>query len=149
MKLVLLEDVENVGKKYEVKNVKDGYARNFLLPKNLAKIATKEVVEWANMQKEIIEKQAVEDLAKIQKMASEIDGLELTVSVKIGDKGQLFEKINEQKIIERLKEEAGIDVKKTQIAFGGPIEGLGEFPLKIKFDHNLEAEITLIVVEEK
>jgi len=148
MKVVLLEDVENIGKKYEVKNVKDGYARNFLLPKNLAKIATSDVLEWANLQKESLEKKAEENLKEIQKIATDMEGMEFVVPVKIGDKGQFFEKINEQKIAEKIKEQ-GFDIKKNQIIMENPIEELGEHPLKIKFDHNLEAEITVIVTEEK
>jgi len=148
MKVVLLQDIDRIGKKYEIKEVKDGYARNFLIPKGLVKIATLQAVEWADMQKEILEKKAEEELAKIQKVASEMDGLEVTIPVKIGEKDQLFEKITEQKVAEKFKE-MGFDVKKTQILMENPIEEIGEFPIKIKFDHNLEAEITVIVVEEK
>ncbi len=148
MKVVLLEDIDKIGKKYEVKEVKDGHARNFLIPKSLVKIATPEVVEWANMQKEILEKKAEEDLGKIQKVASDMEGLEVTIVVKIGEKDQLFEKITEQKIVEKLKE-TGFNIKKSQIIMENPIEEIGEFPVKIKFDHNLEVEITIIVVEEK
>jgi large subunit ribosomal protein L9 len=148
MKVVLLEDIEKLGKKYEVKDVKDGHARNFLIPKGLVKIATPEVIEWANMQKEVAEKRAEEDLGKIQKVATDIDGLEATIPVKLGDKSQLFEKIAEQKIADKLKE-MGFDIKKNQIIMENPIEEIGEFPVKIKFDHNLEAEITVIVTEEK
>lgn len=148
MKVVLLEDIENIGKKYELKEIKDGYVRNFLLPKGLVKIATPEVVEWAGIQKEVLEKRAEENLTKIQKVASEMDGLEVTILVKIGEKSQLFEKITEQKISEKLKE-MGFTIKKTQIVIENPIEEVGEFPVKIKFDHNLETEITVIVIEEK
>jgi len=148
MKVVLLEDIENLGKKFEIKEVKDGYARNFLIPKGLVKIADERTLEWAQTQKETQEKKAEEELKGIQALASEIDGLEVNISVKIGDKGQLFEKINEQKIVEKLKE-IGFEIKKNQIILEKPIEEIGEFPLKIKFDHNLESEITVIVVEEK
>jgi len=148
MKVVLLQNIEKVGKKFEVKEVKDGYARNFLIPRGLAKIALPEVLEWANMQKENLEKKAEESLKEIQEVATKIDGFEVNIPVKIGDKGQLFEKITEQKIAEKLKEQ-GFEVKKEQIIMENPIEELGEFPLKIKFDHNLESEITVITVEEK
>jgi large subunit ribosomal protein L9 len=148
MKVVLLEDIENLGKKYEIKEVKDGHARNFLIPKGLVKMATREVVEWASMQKEITEKRAEEDLGKIQKVATEMDGLEVAIQVKLGEKDQLFEKITEQKISEKLKE-MGFNIKKAQITMENPIEEIGEFPVKIKFEHNLETEITVIVAEEK
>jgi len=148
MKVVLLEDIEKIGKKFDVKEVKDGYARNFLIPKGLIKIATEQVVEWAEMQKEIQKKKAEEELKDIQKTASSIEGMEISISVKIGEKDQLFEKITAQKIIEKIKE-IGFNIKKEQVLLENPIEEIGEFPVKIRFDHNLESEITVIISEEK
>src|SRR3989344_2856412 len=101
MKVILLQDVEKLGKKYDLKEVKDGYARNFLLPGKLARPATKEALKWLENQKELIEKEAEEE------------------------------------------------VKKSQISLEKPIKELGEFPVKINLDHNLEIEIKLIVTEEK
>jgi len=144
MKVVLLEDVEKVGKKYDVKQVADGFARNFLIPKNLAKVATKELSEWAEMQKQLLEKKAEENLKKIQTAASSIDGQEVIFQVKVGPEGQLFESINAQKISEKLKE-LGLEVKKNQIDLAEPIKETGEYPVKIKFDHNLESQIQIIV----
>lgn len=148
MRVILLQDVENLGKKYEVKEVKDGYARNFLLPKGLAKPATDEALKWLEAQKEIEEKKAEEELKEIQQLASKVDGTELVIPVKIGEEGQLFEKITSQKIFEKLKE-LGFEITKNQIDLAEPIQELGEFPVKIKFSHNLEAEIRVIVTEEK
>jgi large subunit ribosomal protein L9 len=148
MRVILLQDIENMGKKFEVKEVKDGYARNFLIPKGLVKPATKEALEWLGARKEIEEKKAEEDLKKNQEIASEIDGLEVIIPVKIGEKDQLFEKITPQKISEKLKE-LGFKVKKNQINLEKPLEEIGEFPVKVKFEHNLESEINVIVVEEK
>jgi len=148
MKVILLQDVDKIGKKHEIKEVKDGHARNFLIPKGLAKPATKEALAWLETQKEIAEKKSEEDLKKIQELASAIDGQEVTIQVKIGDQDQLFESINAQKISEKLSE-AGFDVKKSQIVLPDPLKELGEFPVKIKFEHNLEAEIRVIVVKEE
>ena len=148
MKVILLKDIENFGKKYEVKEVKAGYARNFLIPKNLAKPATKEALKWLEIQKETEVKKSEEELKKVEDFASQIDGLELSFPVKIGEKGELFESINSQKIFEKLKE-LGFGIKKPQIELKEPIKELGEFPVKIHFEHNLEAEIKVIVVEEK
>ena len=148
MKVILLQDVEKIGKKFEVKDVKNGYARNFLFPKNLAKPATKEALLWLETQKEIEEKKIEENLKKTQELASAIDGQEVMVQVKIGDKEQFFESVNAQKISEKLKE-MGFEIKKTQIELIEPLKELGEFPVKIKFDHNLESEIRVIIVEEK
>lgn len=148
MKVILLEDIENVGKKYEIKDVKPGHARNFLVPNNLVKLATKQNVQWLKKQKEIIEKAAEEDLKKSQGLASQIDGIEVTIMVKVGPEGQLFESINTIKISEKLKE-MGFNVKKSQINLKNPIKELGEFPVKVNLDHNLEAEIDVIIVAEK
>ena len=149
MRVILLQDIEKLGKKYEVKEVKDGYARNFLIPKGLAKPATEEVLKWLEVQKEIEAKRAEEELKKAQELATAIDGQEVVIQVKIGkERDQLFESITSQKISERLKE-MGFEIKKGQIDLSEPIKELGEFPVKIKFSHNLEAEIRAIIVEEK
>jgi len=148
MRIILLQDVENLGKKYDVKEVASGYARNFLIPKGLAKIATKENLKWLENQKEIEVKKAEEELKKVQEIATNIDGQEIIISVKVGEEGQLFESITSQKIYEKLKE-LGFEIKKSQIDLTEPIKELGEYPVKIKFEHNLEAEIKIIVVEEK
>ena len=148
MRVILLKDVENLGKKYEIKEVKAGYARNFLIPKKLARPATKETLKWLEIQKEIAAKKAEEELKTIQDFVSQVDGLEVVFKVKIGEKGELFESITAQKISEKLKE-MGFEIKKTQIDLPNPIKELGEFPVKIHFEHNLEAEIKVIVTEEK
>lgn len=148
MRIILLQDVENLGKKYDVKEVKNGYAKNFLIPKGLAKLATKKTMKWLEIQKEIETKKAEEQLKRIQDLATALDGQELTIPVKIGENGQFFESITAQKISEKLKE-IGFEIKKTQIDLEKPIKELGEFPVKIKFEHNLEVEIKVIVVEEK
>ncbi|MDI6602867.1 MAG: 50S ribosomal protein L9, partial [Patescibacteria group bacterium] len=148
MRVILLQDIEKLGKKYEIKEVKAGYARNFLIPKGLAKPATKEALKWLESQKEIEEKKAEEELKKIQEIATIVDGQEITIPVKVGEEGQLFESITAQKISERLKE-MGFEIKKSQVDLAKPIKELGEFPVKIKFEHNLEAEIKVIIIEER
>ncbi len=148
MKVILLQDIENLGKKYEVKEVKSGYARNFLLPQELVMPATKKSLKWLEVQKEAEEKMAEEELKKIQGKASELDGMEISIPVKIGEEGQLFESINSQRIADKLRE-MGFEVKKSQVGLEEPIKELGEFPVKITLEHNLEAEITVIVTEEK
>lgn len=147
MKVIFLEDVENIGKKYDVKEVKPGYARNFLIPNNLAKTATKKNLRWLEIQKEIITKKAEENLKEAQELASKIDGLEVPILLKVGSEGQLFESINSSKIAEKLKE-MGFDVKKSHIDLKENIKKIGEFEVKINLDHNLEAEIKVIITEE-
>jgi len=146
MKVILLKDIEKVGKKFEVKNVKNGYARNFLIPNGLAKAATKEALAWLEIQKEIQEKKAEEELKSTQKVASTVDDLEVAISVKVGENDQLFESVNTQRISEKLKE-MGFNINKSQIQLSEPIKEIGEFPVKIKFPHNLEVEIRIIVIK--
>lgn len=144
MRVVLLQDVEKLGKKYEVKEVAEGYARNFLIPQGLAKPATREVLDWAKEQQEIEEEKDKEELERIGKLASTIDGLEVEIPVKVGEKGQLFEKIDAQDIAAALKK-MGYNVDKKQIELAENIGDLGEFDAKVKFAHNLEAQIKVIV----
>jgi len=148
MRVILLQDIDKLGKKYDIKEVKDGYARNFLIPKGLAKPATQEVLKWLEIQKEIEARKAEKELKKIQEIASAIDDQEVIIPVKVGEENQLFESVTAQKISEKLKE-MGFEIKRTQIDLEKPIKELGEFPIKIKFEHNLEAEIKVIITEEK
>lgn len=144
MKIILLEDVEGAGKKFEVKKVKDGYARNFLIPRKLAKPATKDNLKWLENAKKELEAKAEENLKEAQEIASKIDGIEVAISVKTGSENQLFESINAAKVAEKLKE-MGYNVKKSQVRLQKPIKEVGEFPVKINLDHNLEVEINLII----
>jgi large subunit ribosomal protein L9 len=144
MKVILLEDIDKIGKKYDTKEVADGYARNFLIPKKLVKPATKEMEEWAKLQKEVLEKKAEEELKKAQGLASLLDGQEVMITMKIGPEGQLFESVTAQKIAEKLKE-MGFEVKKNQIDLAEPIKEVGEYPIKVKFDHNLETQVQVII----
>ncbi len=148
MKVILLKDIDKLGEKYEVKEVKDGYARNFLIPNKLAKLATKKNLEWLEKQKEIEEEKAEEELKQVQKKVASIDGQEIVFPVKIGENDQLYESITAQKVSEKLKE-LGFDITKNQIEIREPIKEIGEFPVKINFKHNLEAEIKLIITPEK
>ena len=148
MKVILLEDIDGVGKKYEVKEVKNGHARNLLIPQNLVKPATKQNVKWLESQKETIALEAEEDLKKAQELASKLDGVEVAIAVKVGGDGQLFESINSAKISEKLKE-MGYEVKKSRILLEKPIKEVGETAVKVNLDHNLETEIRVIIMEEK
>ena len=147
MQVVLIKNAKSIGKIGELKEVKRGYALNFLIPKGLAKPATPETLRWLEIQKEIATKKEEENLKGAAELVSKIDGLEVSFTVKTGDKGQLFEKITPQRITEKMRE-MGFEVKKDQIIMAEPIKEIGEFPVKIKFEHNLEAEIKIIITEE-
>ncbi|NQV00656.1 MAG: 50S ribosomal protein L9 [Parcubacteria group bacterium] len=148
MKVILLKDVEKLGKEGEIKQVADGYARNFLIPKQMAVLATKSEMAQAEEQKKIDTQKAEEELALFQGIASQIDGLELEVPVKINEEGKLFGAITANQIAEKLKEK-GFKIKKEQVKLKDPIKELGEYEIAIEFPHNLETKIKVIVLEEK
>lgn len=148
MKVIILEDIDNVGKKYEIKDVADGFARNFLLPKKLVKIADRNSLKWLKKQKESLAYRAEEDLKKIQTIATELDGREIEFILKAGKKGELFESINAEKIAKKIKEN-GVDLNKNQIELKSPIGEIGEFPVKINFNQGIEAEIKVIISKEE
>ncbi|MEA3452801.1 MAG: 50S ribosomal protein L9 [Patescibacteria group bacterium] len=148
MKVILLEDIDKIGKKYDIKTVKDGYARNFLIPNKLVKAATKSAILSIKELKQKETKKNEERLVQIQESASELDGQEIEFFVKIGEDNQLFEAITPLKIAKKLKE-IGFEIKKDQIILDKPIKELGEFSVKINLDHQLEAKILLIVEPEE
>lgn len=148
MKVILLKDVPKLGRKYEVKEATPGHVRNLLLPKGLVKEATPEALEWLELQKEMQRTRDEEALKKAQERASMLDDLEVVILMKVGEEGQLFESVTPQKVAERLKE-MDIEVKKSQIQIDAPIKETGEFEVKVKLDHNLEAQLRVIVQEQK
>jgi len=148
MKIILLKNVEKLGKKGEVKNVADGYARNFLIPNKLAALATKSELAKLEKQKEIETEKAEEELKLYQKIASQIDGLEIEILVKINEEGNLFGAITASQIAEKLKEK-NFEIKKEQIKLEEPIKEIGEYEVIVEFPHNLETKIKVIIVEEK
>ena len=148
MKIILLKDVEKLGKKGEVKNVADGYARNFLIPNKLAALATKSELAKLEEQKKIETEKAEEELKLYQKIASQIDGLEIEIPVKINEEGNLFGTITASQIAEKLKEKNS-EIKKEQIKLEEPIKEIGEYEVIVEFPHNLETKIKVIIVEDK
>ncbi len=147
MKVILLKDIEGLGLKGEVKTVADGYARNFLIPQKMAKLATKQALEDLEKEKELMAQKAEEELRKTEETVSQIDGLEFEIAESTDENGKLYGAVNEAKIIKILKDR-GVDVKKSQIKIPQPIKMVGEYPITIVFDHGLEAEIKIIVTEE-
>jgi large subunit ribosomal protein L9 len=147
MKVVLLQDIDKVGKKFEIKEVADGFAKNHLFPKKMAQIATENALAWAETQREIAAKTIEKELQEMQAKASSIDGQEIAINVSVGEQNQLFESITAQKIADKLKE-IGFELDKKQISLEGPIKELGEYPVKINFPHNLEAEIKVTIAAE-
>lgn len=148
MKVILLKNIEKLGKKGEVKNVADGYARNFLIPNKLAALATKSELAKLEEQKKIETEKAEEELKFYQEIANQIDGLELEIPAKVAEEGKLFGAVTDSQIAEKLKEK-NFEIKKEQIKLESPIKEIGEHEATIEFPHNLEVKIKVIIVEEK
>ncbi len=144
MKVILQKDIDNLGKKNDIKDVNSGFARNFLLKRGLAKLATEKNVKVAEEIQSSELEQSSKDLEKAGEMASKMEGIEVEMKVKVGDKGQLFEKISQQKIAQSL-EDMGYKIKKDQIILAKDIKEIGEYDVKIKFEHNLETQIKVII----
>ena len=146
MKVILIKDVENLGKEGETKDVADGFARNFLFPKSMAEPATKEAtqkVETKNLKKS---EKAKLELEEAQKLAEQLEGRELYIKVKEKD-GKLFASVNEKVIAKTLKDE-GIAVSPENVSLPEPIKELGEYEAQINLSHGLEASIRIILASE-
>ena len=145
MKVILLQDVPGTGRRGEVKEVADGFARNFLLPKNLVKNATVATLRELEIQTANRNKQMERELKENQQLATKLDGAEFEVQEKVSKAGRLFAAVDGKKIAAlvnaRLK--AAIDPK--QVKLKAPIKEAGEHRVMIGFGHGLEAEIKLTV----
>ncbi|MEK7160721.1 MAG: 50S ribosomal protein L9 [Patescibacteria group bacterium] len=149
MKVIFLKDVPPVGQKNEVKEVSDGYARNFLLVKNLAKVATEAALKQWEAEKERMAQQAEEELKKEESTISHLDGQEIEIKAKADETGKLYGAITTAKIAKILKDK-GFEVKKNQIKLPETIKELGEYgDILIELSHGLEAKIRLIVAPEE
>jgi len=148
MKVILLENITNLGHKNEIKEVSGGYARNFLIPQKKVVVITSDNLEWALEKESGAQILIEEELQKMQKIAESLDGLEVVFETKTGEQNQLYESIDSQKISLKLEKEKFI-VKPSQINLKEKIKELGEYPIKINLSHNLEAEIRIIVKSEK
>ncbi len=145
MKVLFLQDVKGTGRKGEILEVSDGYARNFLLPKNLAKIATKELTIQIKQVEEKEMKLMEQELKVNQKLASRIDGQEIEIITKASATGTLYSAIGTEKIVEEIKKQLKSIVKSEQVILNKPIKEIGEYKVKIKFGHGLEAEVQVTV----
>jgi len=144
MKVVLLEDIENLGLAGEIKEVKSGYARNFLFPKKLALAATKENVKLIEEKTNSIVKRTQKRLQAEQAKKEQLDGLIVEIKAKAGEGGKLFGSIGAQDIYEALKEKQ-IEVDKKSIRLDEPIKQLGEYEVTIALYRDIKATIKVIV----
>lgn len=145
MRVILIQNVAELGKIDEIKEVADGYARNYLFAKNLAAPATAKMLAELETRKNKKIKQNEQELREQQIMAEKLDGLEVTLKEKAEKNGSLYAAVGSQKVSEALAR-SGFKVNKDQIVVK-PIKEAGEYKAKIKFRHGLEAEINIIVTK--
>ena len=141
MKVLLVKDVKSLGKAGEVKEVKDGYGKNFLIAKGFAKHATPEIIE--EHKKMMAQKEAEEkaEIARLQELAKKLDKLEIIVKKKVGENGHLFGAVTKEEIAEALKEEHGIEIDKKHITEKKPIKSVGEHDVDVKLGHGIHATL--------
>lgn len=145
MRLLLLQDIKGTGRKGEIIEVSDGYARNFLLPKNLAKIATKELVLQTKQAEEKEIKLMEQELKTNQKLATQIDGREIEIKAKASGNGKLYSAIGSDIIVSEIKKQLKSNIKSEQVLLSKPIKEIGEHKVRVKFGHGLEAEVQVTV----
>ena len=143
MKVLLIKDVKGLGKAGEIKEAKDGYARNFLIPRGFAKLATPQVIkEW---EKEQAEKQAKleAELKELNQIKEKLENTKIVIKHKLGANGQLIGSVTNKEIAEKLKE-MGFDFDKKQIEHTA-IKAPGEYTVDIKLGHGIHGKINLVV----
>lgn len=146
MKVILLEDVKSVGKKGEVVEVSDGYARNVLLKKKQGVEATGKNMNDLKLQKANQEKVAAENLAAAQELGAKIEKSSITLKVKVGEGGKLFGSISNKEIAEAVKTQLGFEVDKKKVQITTPLKNVGTMDVAIKLHTKVTAQLKVNVV---
>jgi len=147
MKVIFKTDVRGQDKKGELKEVSDGYARNFLLPKGLAEVATQDNLNAMKLRDAAKKKQIEKEKALAQENAKKLEGIVVKIPAKAGDKGRLFGSVTSKEISEALKAQHGIEIEKNKIVQAEPIKSFGSFEVKCKFGYEISGVIHLLIVE--
>lgn len=145
MKVLLDQDVKGTGKKGDIINVSDGYARNFLFPKKLATPADSSAINASNIQKSAAAHHKFEAELKAREDAKKIDGQTVTIKVKVGEGGKLFGTVGGKEVAVALKEQKGYDIDKKKIAVSEAIKATGEYSAKLSLYEGVSAKIKIIV----
>ena len=146
MRVILLKDVQGSGKQGDVLNVSDGFARNFLLPKKLAKKATSSAVHEIEQKNESQRLKELQNKEKAQDLASGIDKMVVTIYAKTGESDRLFGSISTADIAKALKKAYDIDVDKKKITLNEHIKVLGEYAASVKLYAGVSANLKVIIV---
>ena len=146
MQVILKKDVQNIGEAGDLVNVKDGYARNFLIPKNFAEVATEgalknreQNIARIKAKQEKLHQEALEKAAQIEKLG------QIELAAKAGESGKLFGTITTKKLCEELKEKAGIEVDRKTVSLNAPINKVGEFTMLIKLTSKVRTELKVVI----
>ncbi len=148
MKVLLEQDVKGTGKKGEVINVSDGYARNFLLPRKLATPADVQAVNAASIQKSAAAHRKFQAGVQARDLAKQLEGAQVTVRAKVGENGRLFGTVTGREIAAALKEQTGIEIDKKKITLAEPIRALGETAVRVSLFENTFANLKVVVVKD-
>lgn len=148
MKVILLEDVKSLGKKGEIVNVNDGYARNFILPKKLGLEATSKNLNDLKLQKNNQEKIAKENLEAAKKLAAELGASKVELKIKTGEGGRVFGSVSSKEIAAAVKAQLKLDIDKKKIQQKEAIKSLGTHIVPVKLHPEVTAELKVVVKEE-
>ena len=148
MKGILLQDVKSLGKKGEIVNVNDGYARNFILPKKLGVEATGKNLNDLKLQKNNEKKVAQEQLEAAKALAAKLAEGGVTLAIKVGEGGRAFGSVSSKEIAAAVKEQMGLELDKKKISLKEPIKSLGTHIVTVKLHPEVAAELKVSVKEE-
>lgn len=148
MKIILLEDVKSLGKKGEIVNVNDGYARNYVLPKKLGVEANSAHMNDLKLQKANAEKVAQEQLEAAQELAKVLETKEVVLKMKSGEGGRAFGSVSSKEIAVAAKTQCGLEIDKKKIQFQDPIKALGVYEVNVKLHTKVMGKLKVKVVEE-
>jgi large subunit ribosomal protein L9 len=148
VKVILLREIKNLGKEGDIKDVSDGYARNYLIPKGLAAEATANRLKENQEKKLRVQKQKEREKNEAQYFKEQLDGKALTIKVKTGGGNKLFGSVTSREISAIISEQLGISLDKKKIDLAEPIKHLGEYAVKIRLYPSIQAVIKIIVTAE-
>lgn len=149
MKVILLEDVKGVGKKDQIIDANDGYAKNFLLPKKLAVLADKNNLTKMDNIKKIEDAKKQEEYDNALALGKEIESKTLKINVKLGSNGKLFGTVTNKEIASALKEQSNIEIDKKKIILSIPIKTLGEKEVTVKLHPKVSVTLKIAINEQK
>ena len=147
MKVILLEDVKSLGKKGQIVDVSDGYARNFILAKKLGLEATSKNLNDLKLKKAHEDKLAAQRLQEAKDFAAKLEGLQVTLKIKAGEGGKLFGSISSKEIAEAAKGQLGLEIDKKKLVLPNPIKAIGTTDVPVKLHPQVTGELKVIVQE--